>query len=60
MSDQQDAIFQVGMRNPICLGKRLLSYPDQTRLFMCHDYPPNGRLAMFETTVAEQKKIMFI
>ena len=36
--------------------KKLLSYPPQTRLFMCHDYPPNGRPVQFETTVAEEKK----
>ncbi len=35
---------------------KLLSYPAETRLFMCHDYPPNGRAIKFETTVAEQKK----
>jgi glyoxylase-like metal-dependent hydrolase (beta-lactamase superfamily II) len=23
--------------------KRVLSLPDETRLFMCHDYGPNGR-----------------
>lgn len=35
---------------------RLLSYPDETRLFMCHDYPPSGRREKFESSVAEQKK----
>ncbi len=35
---------------------RLLSYPDDTRLFMCHDYPPDGRTVKFETSVAEQKQ----
>jgi glyoxylase-like metal-dependent hydrolase (beta-lactamase superfamily II) len=34
---------------------KILSLPPQTRLFMCHDYPPNGRPVAFETTVAEQK-----
>jgi glyoxylase-like metal-dependent hydrolase (beta-lactamase superfamily II) len=34
--------------------RKLLSLPDSTRLFMCHDYPPNGREVKFETTVAEQ------
>ncbi|MES2976804.1 MAG: MBL fold metallo-hydrolase [Pseudomonadota bacterium] len=34
---------------------RLLSLPAQTRLFMCHDYPPNNRAVQFETTVAEQR-----
>ena len=36
------------------IGK-ILSLPAQTRLFMCHDYPPTDRPVAFETTVAEQK-----
>ncbi|NBX55109.1 MAG: MBL fold metallo-hydrolase [Betaproteobacteria bacterium] len=35
--------------------RKILSLPPETRLFMCHDYPPNGRAVKFETTVAEQK-----
>ncbi|WP_035663467.1 MBL fold metallo-hydrolase [Bradyrhizobium sp. Ec3.3] len=35
--------------------RRILSLPDQTRLFMCHDYGPNGRDIRWETTVAEQR-----
>jgi glyoxylase-like metal-dependent hydrolase (beta-lactamase superfamily II) len=35
--------------------RKILSLPPATRLFMCHDYPPNGRPVKFETTVAEQK-----
>lgn len=35
--------------------RKILSLPPQTRLFMCHDYPPNGRAVSFETTVAEQR-----
>ncbi len=35
--------------------RKLLSLPPQTRLFMCHDYPPNDRPVAFETTVAEQR-----
>jgi glyoxylase-like metal-dependent hydrolase (beta-lactamase superfamily II) len=35
--------------------RKILSLPSATRLFMCHDYPPNGRPVTFETTVAEQK-----
>ncbi len=35
--------------------QRLLSLPPATRLFMCHDYPPAGRAARWETTVAEQR-----
>lgn len=35
--------------------RRLLSYPDHTRLFMCHDYPPEGREPQWQCTVAEQR-----
>ena len=35
--------------------RKLLSLPPQTRLFMCHDYPPTDRAVAFETTVAEQR-----
>ena len=35
--------------------RKILSLPPETRLFMCHDYPPNGRAVQFETTVAEQR-----
>jgi glyoxylase-like metal-dependent hydrolase (beta-lactamase superfamily II) len=35
--------------------RKLLSLPPETRLFMCHDYPPNERPVAFETTVAEQR-----
>jgi glyoxylase-like metal-dependent hydrolase (beta-lactamase superfamily II) len=34
---------------------KVLSLPDEMRLFMCHDYGPNGRAIKWETTVAEQK-----
>jgi glyoxylase-like metal-dependent hydrolase (beta-lactamase superfamily II) len=34
--------------------RRILSLPNETRLFMCHDYGPNGREIRWETTVAEQ------
>ena len=34
---------------------RLLSLPPETRLFMCHDYPPKGRSVVFETTVAAER-----
>ena len=34
--------------------KRVLSLPGAMRLFMCHDYGPNGRAVAFETTVAEE------
>ncbi|MDB5596143.1 MAG: beta-lactamase-like protein [Hyphomicrobiales bacterium] len=35
--------------------RRVLSLPDAMRLFMCHDYGPNGRDIRWETTVAEEK-----
>ncbi len=35
---------------------KVLSLPDETRLFMCHDYGPNGRDIRWETTVAEEKE----
>jgi glyoxylase-like metal-dependent hydrolase (beta-lactamase superfamily II) len=35
--------------------KRLLSLPAATRLFMCHDYGPNGRDIRWETTVADER-----
>jgi glyoxylase-like metal-dependent hydrolase (beta-lactamase superfamily II) len=35
--------------------KRVLALPPETRLFMCHDYGPNGRAIKWETTVAEER-----
>ena len=35
--------------------RKLLSLPAETRLFMCHDYPPEGREAQWECTVADQR-----
>lgn len=35
--------------------RRLLSLPAQTRLFMCHDYPPPGRAAAWQSSVADQR-----
>ncbi|MEP9399908.1 MBL fold metallo-hydrolase [Mesorhizobium sp. KR2-14] len=35
--------------------QRVLALPGQTRLFMCHDYGPNGRDIQWETTVAEER-----
>lgn len=35
--------------------QRVLALPAGTRLFMCHDYGPNGREIRNETTVAEQR-----
>ncbi|NDI27237.1 MAG: MBL fold metallo-hydrolase, partial [Burkholderiaceae bacterium] len=36
--------------------QKILSYPDDTRLFMCHDYPPTDRPIAYETTVGEEKQ----
>ncbi|MCO7614035.1 MBL fold metallo-hydrolase [Pseudomonas chlororaphis] len=36
------------------IGK-ILALPPETRLFMCHDYLPNGRELQYMTTVAEQR-----
>ena len=36
-------------------ARKILSLPGSTRLFMCHDYPPEDRAVRFETTVAEQR-----
>lgn len=36
---------------------KLFSLPDETRLFMCHDYLPQDRSTyMFETTIGEEKR----
>lgn len=34
----------------------VLSLPAHTRIYLCHDYQPNGRALQFETTVAEERK----
>ena len=34
----------------------LLSLPDRMRLFMCHDYGPNGRDIRWETTVGDERQ----
>lgn len=36
--------------------RKLLSLPPETRLFMCHDYPPAGREVQWECTVADQRE----
>ena len=36
--------------------RKLLSLPPETRLFMCHDYPPSERDVRFETTVREERE----
>ncbi|MGI9482816.1 MAG: MBL fold metallo-hydrolase [Hyphomicrobiales bacterium] len=35
--------------------KKVLELPSDMRLFMCHDYGPNGREIRWETTVAEER-----
>ncbi len=35
--------------------QKVLALPDAMRLFMCHDYGPNGRDIQWETTVADEK-----
>ena len=36
--------------------QKVLALSDETRLFMCHDYGPNGRDIQWETTVAAEKE----
>ena len=36
--------------------QKVLALPDEMRLFMCHDYGPNGRNIEWETTVGDEKK----
>jgi glyoxylase-like metal-dependent hydrolase (beta-lactamase superfamily II) len=36
--------------------QRVLALPEATRLFMCHDYGPNGRDIAWETTVGEERR----
>jgi glyoxylase-like metal-dependent hydrolase (beta-lactamase superfamily II) len=36
-------------------AKRILALPPETRIFICHDYPPDGRDVRFETTVREER-----
>ena len=35
--------------------RKLMSLPGDTRLYMCHDYPPDDRKPAWESTVAEQR-----
>lgn len=35
--------------------QRILALPPETRVFVCHDYPPAGRAPAWESTVAEQR-----
>lgn len=36
--------------------RHLLELPEQTKLYLCHDYPPNAREVTFVTTVGEQRR----
>lgn len=36
--------------------RKILALPDETRLFLCHDYGPDGRAIAWETTVQEQRE----
>jgi glyoxylase-like metal-dependent hydrolase (beta-lactamase superfamily II) len=36
--------------------QKLFALPAETRLYMCHDYPPEGRPLRYEVSVAEQKE----
>lgn len=36
-------------------ARRILALPGETRLYLCHDYPPEGRDVITHTTVAEQR-----
>ena len=35
--------------------QKILALPDDMRLFMCHDYGPNGRDIQWETTVSDER-----
>jgi glyoxylase-like metal-dependent hydrolase (beta-lactamase superfamily II) len=36
--------------------QKILALPPETRLYLCHDYGPNGREVDYQTTVAEQRQ----
>ncbi len=40
--------------------QKLLSLPEETRVFVCHDYAPNGRQVAWETTVKAQRENVHI
>ena len=35
--------------------QKILALPNETRMFVCHDYAPNGREFLWETTVGAQR-----
>ena len=50
------ADFRGGDARPLYRSvRRLLALPEEPRLFVCHDYPPEGRGPRCDTTVAEQR-----
>jgi len=36
--------------------KKILSFPNETRLYMCNDYPPSNREVEYMTTVGDERK----
>jgi glyoxylase-like metal-dependent hydrolase (beta-lactamase superfamily II) len=36
--------------------QKLLAFPGETKIFVCHDYPPVSRAAHRQTTVGEQRE----
>ncbi|RPD88410.1 MBL fold metallo-hydrolase [Luteimonas sp. 100069] len=36
--------------------RRLFALPGETRVFLCHDYPPDGRAPRAQTTIAAQRE----
>ncbi len=38
------------------IRERLFALPDETRVFVCHDYGPGGREKACETSIGEQKR----
>lgn len=36
--------------------QKLYALPDETRVFLCHDYPPEGEAPIFETSIGAQKQ----
>jgi glyoxylase-like metal-dependent hydrolase (beta-lactamase superfamily II) len=36
--------------------RKVLTLPDEMRLFVCHDYGPGGRAIAWETTIGEQRE----
>jgi glyoxylase-like metal-dependent hydrolase (beta-lactamase superfamily II) len=38
------------------ISERIYSLPDSTRVFVGHDYQPNGRALAYQTTIGESKK----